>query len=62
MGKSVEGCKVQEKANPQKQSLKGGEGGVSPGVRPREMEALDHLLYCVKDIKARGVTFIVQED
>jgi hypothetical protein len=56
-GKSVEACKAQEMADPQKQSLKGGEGGVSPGVpgvRPREMEALDHLLYCIKDIKAKG--------
>jgi hypothetical protein len=44
VGKSVEGCKTQETVGPQRQSLEGGEGGVSPrvpGVRPREMEALD---------------------
>ena len=45
MGKSVEGCKAQEMARPQRQSLEGGEGGVLPGVlgvQPKEMEALDH--------------------
>ena len=31
MGKSVEGCKAQEMAHPQRQSLVGGEGGVLPG-------------------------------
>ena len=44
MGKSDEGCKAQETVGPQRQSLEGGEGGVSPrvpGVRSREMEALD---------------------
>ena len=31
MGKSIESCKAQETASPQRQSLEGGEGGVSPG-------------------------------
>ena len=31
MGKSVKSCKAEETAGPQRQSLEGGEGGVSPG-------------------------------